>query len=166
MDEFYLAVRCAVTGFYSRALYRRGPDGKFIPKSPLKKIEAARANAQGAATGPPPQIAASAMRVSNDPCPWCEAKLDGRGLIKCGICERLVCLGRSYLQGGKVIFVCHEDCGAHAPVAGSITSYGVDPTTPPAAPPPPASEHPALPAASKQPGQALALPGKGKALKK
>jgi hypothetical protein len=35
MDEFYLVVRYAVTGFYSRALYGPASSGMFVPKSRL-----------------------------------------------------------------------------------------------------------------------------------
>jgi hypothetical protein len=165
-DEFYLALRCAVTGFYFRALYGCAPGGMFIPKTGFMKVESAHADAKGLAAGPPPQIPASAVSTLRDPCPWCGGKLV-HNYVRCTRCERLVCMGRSYLDGGAVIFVCHEDCGLHAPVSSSyITSYGVEPKAPPGPALPPAAKHPALPAASKQPGQSLALPGKGRAVRK
>src|SRR5687767_3003823 len=74
-DEFYLAVRCAVSGFYSRALYGRDPGGMFVPKTPLVKVEAG-ADSQGPAVGPVPQIAAGSIRSLPDgPCLWCGGEL-------------------------------------------------------------------------------------------
>jgi hypothetical protein len=165
-DEFYLAVRCAVTGEYSRALYGRTPGGNFIPKSPLMKVEATRSGRRkgpAAAAGPPPQIPASAISTLADPCPWCGGKLLHHNYVRCNRCEQLVCMGRSYLESGAAIFVCHEDCGVQAPVSSTpITSYGVEPKAPSGPALPPMPKHPALP---KQPGQSLALPGKGTAVK-
>jgi hypothetical protein len=162
MDEFYLVVRCAVYGGYSRALYGRAPGGMFVPKSQLVKVEAAHAGAEGTAAGPSPEIAANMISLPVDPCLWCGGRLV-YSHVHCGRCKRLVCTGRSYLEGGALLHVCHEDCGSRGPVTLTATSYGVEPKASPGPATPPG---PALPAASKQPGQSLALPGKGRAVSK
>jgi hypothetical protein len=153
-DEFYFVMRCAVKGRYSRALYGRAPNGMFIPKSQLTKDKRARADAGGMAAGLPPHIEAHKISLIDEPCPWCASKLV-HSHIRCGRCQKILCTGRSYLVFGTVYFVCHEDCGEHAPVLDSITSYAVEPRTPPGA---------AAPREPRQslPGAKTLLPGKGK----
>ena len=155
-DEFYFVMRCAVHGRYSRALYGRAPNGMFIPKSQLTKVKRWRADAGGMAAWLPPRIEAHKISLLDEPCPWCASKLV-YSHVRCGQCGKIHCTGRSYLFGSLVMFVCHKDCGDHGPVSGSITSYAVEPATPPGA------------AASHQPRQLLKgtktlLPRKGKQL--
>jgi hypothetical protein len=130
-DEFYFVMRCAVNGRYSRALYKRAPNGMFIPQSKLTKVERGRADAGGMAAGLPPRIEAHRINLIDEPCPWCAGKLV-YSHVHCGRCQKILCTGRSYLEFGTVVFVCHEDCGEHAPVNKSfITSYAVEPRTAP-----------------------------------
>lgn len=62
-------------------------------------------------------------------CPHCGYNGDPI-FIHCSDCKGQVCAGRIEYYNGKSYFRCHDNCGGHGPIGGSITEFSGDPNLP------------------------------------
>jgi hypothetical protein len=124
-DEFFLVQRCAVTGERFKTLFTRRSDGKFIAKAQMKIEERLSAFVCDDGTNAPSSNirAEDIAQMPDEPCPCCGRRTIYQH-VRCGTCRELVCTGRSYEFLDRYTFVCHDGCGAHAPLTDErITSY-------------------------------------------
>lgn len=124
-DEFFIVQRCAVTGERFKTVFTRRTDGKFVPKAQMKIEERNSGFACDDGTSVPSSNirAEDIAQMPDEPCPCCGGRFVYQH-VRCGTCRELVCTARSYDFGEGYMFVCHDGCGAHAPLTSErITSY-------------------------------------------
>jgi hypothetical protein len=135
-DEFFIVQRCAVTGERFKTLFTRRPDGKFIAKAQMKiKEQVSGFVCDDGTDAPSSNIRAEEIaQMPDEPCPCCGQRTIYQH-VRCGTCRELVCTGRSYEFLDRYTFVCHDGCGAHAPLTDErITSYDAQRAEAPARP--------------------------------
>lgn len=124
-DEFFIVQRCAVTGERFKTLFTRRSDGKFVAKAQMKIEERTSGFVcDDGADAPLSNIRAEDIaQMPDEPCPCCGRRTTYQH-VRCGTCRELVCTGRSYEFLDRYTFVCHDGCGAHAPITDErISSY-------------------------------------------
>lgn len=135
-DEFFIVQRCAVTGERFKTIFTRRADGKFVAKAQTKIDERFSGFACDDGTdAPSSNIRAEDIALMPDePCPCCGRRTIYQH-VRCSTCRELVCTGRSYEFLDRYTFVCHDGCGAHAPLTDErITSYDAQRAEAPARP--------------------------------
>jgi hypothetical protein len=146
-DEFFIVQRCAVTGERFKTVFTRRTDGKFVAKAQMKIEERSSGFAcDDRSGGPSSNIRAEDIaQMPDEPCPCCGRRTIYQH-VRCGTCRELVCTGRSYDFLDRYTFVCHDGCGAHAPLTDQrITSYDAQRAEAPARPALPQQKQAALP---------------------